>query len=248
LSGGARPKAFWIGAAVVLAASVTGFFTGTRPASPPHWPSPAPAISSDRAPSYQELRSMRRGPNARLYQDALERVTAPVPGLFEEVKQSKEDKDRVVEARASRRAYDGAPPTVPHATMQMGVTDCLACHEKGARIGDRVAPRPSHDRHEACSQCHVPDADPRPEATPTEPPANSFVGLASPRQGERAWPGAPPTIPHGTLMRTHCETCHGVTGKLGVRSTHPWRQNCTQCHGPSAVLDQQPSASDREGT
>ncbi|HRC56557.1 MAG TPA: hypothetical protein PKU97_11575, partial [Kofleriaceae bacterium] len=69
---------------------------------------------------------------------------------------------------------------------------------------------------------------------------SAFVGLPAPGRGERAWPGAPPTIPHTTWMRERCDSCHGVWGASGLRSTHPWRQSCTQCHAPAAALDQRP--------
>ncbi|MBK6532709.1 MAG: hypothetical protein IPF99_24875 [Deltaproteobacteria bacterium] len=42
-------------------------------------------------------------------------------------------------------------------------------------------------------------------------------------------------------MRGRCESCHGVLSQ-GIRSTHPWRESCTQCHAPSAALDQRPMA------
>jgi cytochrome c-type protein NapB len=243
-----RSKAFWIGAAVALAGAFTGFISGTRAPLPERAPSPRASASSGRAPSYEELRDMRRGPNGELYAGAFDRLAEGAPPIFDPVEQTSDDKARTLEARARRRAYDGAPPTVPHATMQMGVADCLACHEKGARVAGRVAPRPSHERHEACQQCHVSELDPGPGAVPIEPPPNTFVGLASPREGERAWPGAPPTIPHSTLMRSRCDACHGVSGRLGIRSTHPWRESCTQCHAPSATLDQLPTAKGPEGT
>ena len=40
--------------------------------------------------------------------------------------------------RASRRAFDGAPPVVPHAIDQMSAASCLACHssDQQAVIGE----------------------------------------------------------------------------------------------------------------
>ncbi|WP_442485889.1 hypothetical protein [Aeoliella sp. SH292] len=38
-------------------------------------------------------------------------------------------------------------------------------------------------------------------------------------------------------MRSDCTTCHGELGKEGLRSSHPWRVNCTQCHAPSRGFD-----------
>jgi cytochrome c-type protein NapB len=240
---GAQQKLFAIGGAVAIAAAGVGFFTGTRQPSAeragtvtlaPH--------ASERAPSYAEMRTGRRGANANMYEGAFDELAQGGPGLYDPIQPTDEDRAQALAARAQRRAYDGAPPTIPHAVLQMGPPACLACHEHGARLGGKVAPRPSHQRHEGCTQCHVVSVDPRPGQPARPPPANDFVGLSSPARGERAWPGAPPTIPHSTWMRSVCTSCHGVGGALGLRSTHPWRQSCTQCHAPSAILDQRPMA------
>ena len=240
-----RPKEVGVAAAVVLAGAAAGFLTGTRPAPSPHWPAPAPSISGGRAPSYLELRDMRRGPNQALYENAFNELTVEA-SVFDVGAQRAEDKENALAARAARRAYDGAPPTVPHATTQMGVQECIVCHEKGVRLAGKIARQPSHDFHEACSQCHVAESDPPPNSVGREPPDNTFAGLSSPAGGERAWPGAPPTIPHRTLMRTRCDSCHGLVGRDGMKSTHPWRASCTQCHAPSAALDQQPVSTNKE--
>jgi cytochrome c-type protein NapB len=67
---------------------------------------------------------------------------------------------------------------------------------------------------------------------------NEFVGTKAPLKGTRAWPQAPPTMPHRTLMREDCLSCHGPQGLFGLRTPHPDRRSCTQCHVPSAELDQ----------
>jgi hypothetical protein len=41
-------------------------------------------------------------------------------------------------------------------------------------------------------------------------------------------------------MREACASCHGPSGKRGLRSTHPVRASCQQCHARSAALDQRP--------
>ena len=41
--------------------------------------------------------------------------------------------------RAARRAYDGAPPVVPHPIRASGAAECLACHAKGFALGNRRA-------------------------------------------------------------------------------------------------------------
>jgi cytochrome c-type protein NapB len=188
-------------------------------------------------PAYSEIGDRRRGPNADMYVGAVEELAADKPGLYDPVVQSPAEREAVIVARAGRRAYDGAPPTIPHEVKQREFPDCLACHGQGAKIAGKRAPRMSHTRYDNCTQCHVPSAAPAPlpSARPIE---NEFAGLASPGPGTRAWPGAPPTIPHSTHMRSECSSCHGVGGVNGIRSTHPSRQSCTQCHAPNALLDQ----------
>lgn len=188
-------------------------------------------------PGYEDLRGMRRGPNAHLYARGTEPLAVQVD-LQASVERSDEERDAALEARDARRAYDGAPPTIPHAIDQRGFPDCLACHGAAVRIDGKIAPTMSHRRYDNCVQCHVVDADPRPGGKAPEGVPNSFVGVSAANPGERAWPEAPPTIPHPTNMRSDCLACHGPLGKPGLRTTHPWRQSCTQCHAPSAELDQ----------
>lgn len=154
-----------------------------------------------------------------------------------------EAKTAALQARASRRAYDGAPPTVPHPVTQDSSAACLACHAQGLQVKDRFASKISHPTFGgSCTQCHVSSrgafnaADAAVFAAAlTE---NSFQGTEAPPNGPRAWPGAPPTIPHRTLMRSDCMSCHGPKGLFALRTPHPERQSCTQCHVPAAANDQ----------
>jgi cytochrome c-type protein NapB len=236
-------RSWQVGLAVAFAVAGIGFLTGTR--SPPAPPRPAdrsgPAVS-DPAPTYAGLREVKRGANAQQYVTALAPLRERMPGLLEPVVQTEEERRTALEARSSHRAYEGAPPTIPHAIDQQALPACLACHAQGLVIAGKTAPRMSHAVHASCTQCHAVEADPRPLQEPVPVLPNTFAGLKSWGRGERAWPGAPPTMPHPTLMRTECTSCHGVGGRQGLRSTHPYRQSCNQCHPPSAVLDQQPSA------
>jgi cytochrome c-type protein NapB len=226
---------------LTLTLAGVGFLAGARPDVTPVVrlrPTQRPPGAADSAPAYAELREQRRGPNAAMYAKVSVALAARLPRPGDPVPPPTEaDRVQALAARAGRRAYDGAPPTVPHPVLEMAAPNCLACHERGARIGDKVAPLMSHDRRDSCLQCHVPAREP-----PTDSPAavahNSFAGLASYGPGGRAWPGAPPTIPHPTLDRGRCDSCHGPTGAVGLRTPHPDRQSCTQCHSPSAVLDQ----------
>jgi cytochrome c-type protein NapB len=191
------------------------------------------------ARSYRDMRDQTYGPNAGLPVEWWKTLRGGGgPDLFAAVVQTEADRTTALAARGSRRAYDGAPPVVPHAVDQIAVPSCLACHEQGVTLATRRAPTMSHERHDSCLQCHVVAADPRRDVVTPPQPESTFVGLGPPGRGERAWEGAPPTIPHTTWMRERCDACHGTGGWHGVRSTHPWRQSCTQCHAPSATLDQ----------
>ena len=231
--------------AVLLTGAFVGLFTGiegsrgvSKKAHQPNENQAAAVVASTPAPGYRDLRAMRRGPNAHLYDDAFDALEKNQVDLYQPVQQTPEDKEGVLKQRAERRAYDGAPPTIPHNIDQMALPDCLGCHETGATVVGKRAPKMSHRRLESCTQCHAAGSDPRPGNARLTPPPNDFVGMASPSAGTRAWPGAPPTIPHSTTMRTECTACHGTTGPLGIKSTHPYRQSCQQCHAPSAILDQ----------
>ena len=65
-----------------------------------------------------------------------------------------------------------------------------------------------------------------------------FAGEQTTPAGARAYEGAPPTIPHRTLMRENCMSCHGEGGTSAIRTSHPDRQSCTQCHATDASYDQ----------
>jgi len=232
-----------IGVVIAVAVAVVGLVSGVESSGREvsSYVDHAPPPPSDRvagARSYRDMRDQAFGPNAGLPVDWWKRLRGGGVDLFAAVVQTERDRAASLAARADRRAYDGAPPVIPHAVDQLAVPACLACHEDGVVVASRRAPLMSHGRKDSCLQCHVVAADPRRDAPTVAPPETSFVGLGAPGRGERAWQGAPPTIPHPTWMRERCEACHGPGGWHGVRSTHPWRSSCTQCHAPSAVLDQ----------
>jgi len=135
------------------------------------------------------------------------------------------------------RAFFGAPPVIVHRGIILSErnTDCLQCHAKENRIERRhkaIAPVP-HAEYSQCTQCHV---KANPAATPFGAD-NTFVGLDLPGKGSRAFPQAPPTVPHKTFMRGNCLSCHGPTGLWRVKSKHPHRSQCLQCHAPEARQD-----------
>ncbi len=158
--------------------------------------------------------------------------TVPVPGREDAVKSA-------AHVRATRRAYDGAPPTIPHAPFG---NSCDACHNsQGQSVsGVGFAPASPHEGTDKagatvrCRQCHV-FAAAEGVFVPSE-----FVGLRQDMgAGARATPGAPPTIPHRTLMRESCLACHdGPGAREEVRTSHPERWRCRQCHVPVTTREQ----------
>ena len=151
----------------------------------------------------------------------------PVPGMEGAAKSP-------ADVRAERRAYDGAPPTIPHASFGMR---CEACHDAaGQAVADvGFAPASPHAGTERaggttrCRQCHV-------FATTDDVfMASRFEGTEQDQHltGGRATPGAPPTIPHRILMRENCLACHdGPGAREEIRTSHPERWRCRQCHVP----------------
>ena len=147
-----------------------------------------------------------------------------------------DDKRAALQRREQNRAYNGAPPTIPHPIDQRSDASCVACHQDGARTKSLRIPRMSHAFLTNCSQCHVESSTQH--VTTGVFRANEFAGLRAPTEGPRSFAGAPPQIPHSTWMRSDCMSCHGYSGLYGVRTTHPWRTNCQQCHAASATMDQ----------
>ncbi|MCB9832640.1 MAG: hypothetical protein H6807_09205 [Planctomycetes bacterium] len=135
------------------------------------------------------------------------------------------------ETRAARRAYDGAPPVIPHLDFNL---DCVECHgSQGVEVaGVGFSPPSPHDATSGlsdqarCRQCHLW------RNTAEEFRENLFVGLRQDlRHGRRLHGLAPPVIPHQVFMRENCHACHdGKAAREAIRCSHPERLRCTQCH------------------
>lgn len=132
-----------------------------------------------------------------------------------------------------RRAFPGAPPAIPH--LVDGGPDfesgkrCAACHVKGGYVPkyNAYAPVTPHPDFYYCRQCHVP------RQSETLFRETMWASVARPKKSLRAMPGAPPAIPHPLQMRENCLACHsGPSSVPEIRSTHPDRGNCRQCHVP----------------
>ena len=248
-------KATGIFVAVLITASVSGYFMGlrqtgsqismTRPVSLVTSESEQHAAFTDEtvptAVAYAKENWLKEGPNAN-WQNRIGNLVQPTPDVAAFTNVTAAERALALQQRAARRAYDGAPPVVPHPIAQDSSAVCLACHGPGLAVKDKVASKISHAHYTSCTQCHVPAVGPQiptGEIALREPiAANQFVGLSAPLKGSRAWPTAPPTTPHPTLMRSDCMSCHGPQGLFGLRTPHPSRQACVQCHAPDASLDQ----------
>jgi cytochrome c-type protein NapB len=242
---GASGSSLWVALAAVVGISFVGFAAGTSTQAATSAPtrSLAPQVPGAEAVHaarpYRELRETR-GSTLRNFTDRTltpsgQEPSEATPDVLDDAAIAK-----VMAERASRRAYDGAPPTIPHAVHQQDASACLACHGRALEIGNLRANFPSHHPMSSCNQCHVPNESPVPGGLlPNALPVAHVEGLP-PRRGERAWGGAPPVIPHPTFLRERCMSCHGPTGNDPIRTTHPWRQSCTQCHAPDAERDQHP--------
>jgi len=222
--------------AVAMAFALFGFLAGIREseqAQRPRIASPVVAEDAQPARTYAELSEAKMGPNAN-WKNSLSQISRP--GVFEKVVRTEEMKLAALADRAANRAYDGAPPTIPHPVESQSSKWCLACHEGGLKVGERVASRISHRHFANCTQCHVQQS--MVLAHDDTLLENAFSGVKRSGPGERANLGAPPTMPHHSFMRENCMSCHGLVTRPGLRTTHPWFANCTQCHAPSASLDQ----------
>ncbi|MBL8815099.1 MAG: hypothetical protein JNL58_03635 [Planctomyces sp.] len=238
---------------VIMSVAVAGYFTGLQA------PMNSNSVDSERSPANQLTESeeppevgvvpatdngvipatdyseMVRMTAARRTPDDLASLKSSIDPLAE-IRIRPEDKLMALQQRSQNRAFNGAPPTVPHPIDQQSDVSCIACHRNGAVTSSLLIPKMSHTMMANCTQCHV-ESEPRhlPSVVFRE---NLFTGLPAPTGGPRAFPGAPPQMPHTTWMRSDCMSCHGYSGRHGIRTTHPWRSNCLQCHTPSATLEQ----------
>lgn len=152
----------------------------------------------------------------------------------------------------SLRAFPGAPPRVPHGLTpeELRTTRCTTCHARGGWVARfaAYAPVTPHPELEACLQCHALDdptaghalPDPTPDAICRQchDPGNPVSALSTAASQDASWPalssasdGTPPPLPHALQLRENCQACHaGPAAVAEIRTTHPERTDCRQCH------------------
>lgn len=139
-------------------------------------------------------------------------------------------KGRTLSEYYINRAFNGAPPSIPHELLDekgIGGAACLQCHQHGGYVDQfqAFAPVTPHPGMLNCKQCHV-----------SQKTKGLFVSTnwVRPKPFEidqAALPGSPPIIPHELQMRENCLACHaGPSAAKEIRIDHPERVNCRQCH------------------
>lgn len=224
--------------AIATGVGLVGFLVGiAEPVVPQRAPRSVPKVtpvSVVSAPAYRQMAAASIGPN-RTWTSNFATLKPVRPGLFDPVVRTPAMKDAALRDRLRTRAFDGAPPVIPHGIEQQSAASCLVCHWEGLSFGDRIATRMSHPHFTGCTQCHVEGTGGSSwSATESAAPTNEFAGRLRSGPGFRAMPGAPPTIPHAMQLRDDCLSCHGLVARPGLRTTHPWLQNCVQCHVAAA--------------
>ena len=170
--------------------------------------------------------------------DITESSTIPAEaGVFERSKYALEyasmplDKDyqRNLKTYYDNRAFYGAPPSIPHPITDVGIGSnaCLKCHQNGGFVEKFQAYTPvtPHPDKLNCVQCHVQ------VKSKTKFVPSTFVSNKAPSIGNQALIGSPPVVPHGLQLRENCLSCHaGPSAVKEIRTSHPDRVNCRQCH------------------
>ena len=139
--------------------------------------------------------------------------------------------ERDLKTYYQRRSYAGAPPRIPHPVdaETAFAQACNVCHARGGFVPkfNAYTPVTPHPEFINCMQCHVAQ-----EVTDSFA-ESEWVSVKPPMLQRSELPGSPPPIPHTLQLRENCLPCHaGPAAPLEIRTTHPERVNCRQCHVP----------------
>ena len=145
---------------------VTAYNTDLPVRRPPMAATRYPGLA--RAPTYVEERQ-RHHDNRLRHPGNLRVMVARAQELSDAGAPTEEEHAQAIARRAERRAYDGAPPTVPHPVAQRDGPACLTCHGEGMRVATQVAPAICHTTHANCLQCHVASESPVPGVATERP-------------------------------------------------------------------------------
>ena len=211
-------------------------------------------VAEDRESAAEDARVDVASPNERIAAEAdVFRTHAGVLAIDPGFDTRRSAHPRTWATYRSLRAYPGAPPRIPHGLTpdEFQAAACNTCHERGGfsqRFGAYVPITP-HPEMGACLQCHVGDGELMAISLPTTDPSTRCRQCHAPGARRRAeatldwrslsWPqltrdtssGEPPPIPHTLELRGNCLACHaGPAGVAEIRTAHPERANCRQCH------------------
>jgi len=237
---------------VVVIASISGLFMGMRQndnnkktwhspwlAGPEAQPSEQKAFPV--APKYADIPTTKWKAN-KSWHNSLADLPHVKENLAEQKVLTPKERQKILAERSSRRAYDGAPPMIPHAINFRDINSCSACHapDSDVVIAGRRSPVMSHPMMSNCTQCHAPNDGLKMlqhSGTVGLVVESGFIGNSRMGRGSRAYKGAPPTIPHRVSMRQNCMSCHGAGMPDAITTPHPMRKNCMQCHAQDADYD-----------
>jgi nitrate reductase (cytochrome), electron transfer subunit len=211
-------------------------------------------VAEPRSTEPESVGAERAPPNERIAAEAdVFRTHAGVLAIDPGSNRRRSAHPRTLATYRALRAYPGAPPRIPHGLTpdEFRTGGCNTCHERGGfsqRFGAYVPITP-HPEMGACLQCHVGDGQLMAIALPTTDPSARCRQCHTPGAGRwteatldwktLAWPAPtahipdrePPPIPHTLDFRGNCLACHaGPAGVAEIRTAHPERANCRQCH------------------
>jgi len=155
----------------------------------------------------------------------------------------KDEHTQMREKRESLRAYEGAPPVIPHSINRTTSDYCLVCHEKGVifeaeavvmnqkNAQAKITPHPQWVN---CIQCHglrIDDSKFR---------KNKFMPYritSTPFTKTKDNEGTPPAMPHMLQNHDNCIVCHlSKTAYATIIPEHGETEGCPLCHQQNEKL------------